>query len=77
MPRTYRTNSMDTWDIISKTVYGSEMFINKLVEANIEYRNIMIFSDGVILDVPDVATTSSAFAENLPPWKRGADANGV
>ena len=68
---------MDTWDIISKAVYGSEMFINKLVEANIEYRNIMIFSDGVILDIPNVDTTSSTFAENLPPWKRGADANGV
>lgn len=70
--RIYRTRSMDTWDIISKNVYGSEMFVNVLIEANIAYRNVAIFSDGIELDVPDVETTSGAFMENLPPWKRGS-----
>ena len=35
---TYVTTSMDTWDIISKKVYGDEHFIDALIAASLEHR---------------------------------------
>lgn len=71
MSTTYRTQSMDTWDVISKRVYGSELFMNKLIEANILLRKVVFFSAGVEIVCPDIDTQSSEFEQNLPPWKRG------
>lgn len=71
MATTYRTQSMDTWDVISKRVYGSELFMDKLIEANILLRKVVFFSAGVEITCPDIETKSSEFEQNLPPWKRG------
>ena len=71
MPTIYRTQSMDTWDVISKRVYGSEFFIDKLIEANIGWRKVVFFEEGVELSCPDIDTASTEFEQNLPPWKRG------
>ena len=49
---TYVTTSMDTWDIISKKVYGDEHFIDALIAANLEHRKVVFFSAGVELNVP-------------------------
>ena len=38
---TYVTTSMDTWDIISKKVYGDEHFIDALIAANLEHRKVV------------------------------------
>ena len=46
---TYVTTSMDTWDIISKKVYGDEHFIDALIAANLEHRKVVFFSAGVEL----------------------------
>lgn len=71
MSTTYRTQSMDTWDVISKRVYGSELFMDKLIEANILLRKVVFFSAGVEIVCPDIDTQSNEFEQNLPPWKRG------
>lgn len=71
---TYTTKSQDTWDIISKTVYGSELFMDRLIAANLDHRKVVFFSDGVVLNVPEIDTTSSGFEKNLPPWKRNSHA---
>ncbi len=71
MPSIYRTQSMDTWDVISKRVYGSELFMDKLIEANILLRKVVFFNAGVEIQCPDIETTSSEFEQNLPAWKRG------
>lgn len=71
MPTTYRTQSMDTWDVISKRVYGSELFMDRLIEANIGLRKVVFFSAGVEISCPDIEVQSSEFEQNLPPWKRG------
>lgn len=71
MSTTYRTQSMDTWDVISKRVYGSELLMDKLIEANILLRKVVFFSAGVEIVCPDIDTQSSEFEQNLPPWKRG------
>ena len=56
------------WDSISHQVYGDVKFTDVLINANPEYRYIYIFSEGVILDVPDVEDRITA--DDLPPWKK-------
>lgn len=67
---TYKTQLGDTWDLIALRVYGDEHFMNVLIAANIEHRKTAIFSNGIVLTVPDIDTTSPDFEANLPPWKR-------
>lgn len=67
---TYTTKQGDTWDIISKTVYDDESYMNELIRANFAYINIVIFSAGVVLTIPDITTITED--ETLPAWKRGA-----
>lgn len=69
--KTYRTVSLDTWDVIAKKLYGTEVLMDRLIRANLEHRKTVFFSAGVVLKVPDVDTGSAELAENLPPWKRG------
>lgn len=66
----YTTVAQDTWDIIAKRVYDSEALMDQLIRANLKHRKTVFFSAGVVLNVPDIDTESSEFAENLPPWKR-------
>ena len=56
------------WDSISHQVYGDVKFPDVLINANPEYRYIYIFSEGVVLGVPDVEDRITA--DNLPPWKK-------
>lgn len=67
---TYKTQQGDTWDIISKRVYGDEHFMDLLIRANIQYRKIVIFPAEVTLTVPDINLASLEYEANLPPWKR-------
>ena len=67
MPKIYNTVQGDMWDGIAKKVYGSESGINTLLEANPEYNNVVIFSAGVTLVVPDYKVQDK---EILPPWRR-------
>lgn len=69
--KTYTTVSLDTWDVIAKKLYGTEVLMDRLIRANLEHRKTVFFSAGVVLKVPDVDTGSAELAENLPPWKRG------
>lgn len=69
--KTYTTLSLDTWDVIAKKLYGTEVLMDRLIRANLEHRKTVFFSAGVVLKVPDVDTRSAELAENLPPWKRG------
>lgn len=67
---TYTTTQGDTWDIISKKVYDNELFMDVLIKANISHRKTVIFPYGVVLNVPDIDTTSNEYEANLPVWKR-------
>ena len=67
---TYTTTQGDTWDIISKKIYGNELFMDVLIKANINQRKTVIFPYGVVLNVPDIDTASSEYEANLPVWKR-------
>ena len=67
----YRTQQGDSWDIIAKRLFGSEMYMGALIEANFEYRKIVIFSSGVVLNVPEIDTNKVKITDDLPIWKRG------
>lgn len=69
MANTYRTEQGDTWDIISLKNYGSEKYIDVLMDQNYQHINQFIFPAGVVLIVPDLPT-SAVNNQNLPPWKR-------
>lgn len=50
---TYTTIQGDTWDIIAKRVYGSESYTSLLMRSNIRLIDIMVFSQGTVIDIPD------------------------
>ena len=62
----YITTQGDMWDIISHRVYGTEMLMHVLIEANHQHRNIVVFPANVELIVPDVNTRESV---TFPPWR--------
>lgn len=67
---TVTTKQGDTWDILAKDAYGNELFMDILIKANISHRKTVIFPAGVVLEVPEIDTTSAEYDVNLPIWKR-------
>lgn len=67
MSDTYVTKQGDMWDGISKTVYGTEAGMTKLLQANESERHTVIFPAGVVLTIPDYEQPK---VDRLPPWRR-------
>lgn len=63
----YTTQLGDTWDLIAYKVYGSEIYMKELVEANMEHVKTVFFKSGVELICPDIILPTD---ETAPPWKR-------
>jgi phage tail protein X len=66
MTETYTTKSGDMWDSVAYTQLGSTSYTDKLIEANLEYRELFLFPAGVVLKLPEIET---AVNSSLPPWK--------
>ena len=66
MAKTYTTRQGDMWDAIAKTQMGSELYMAKLIEANPDHREVVIFSAGTPLAIPDVTVKTTT---PKPPWK--------
>ena len=66
----YKTVQGDTWDIISKKIYGTEKFMTLLMTSNPKIADIVIFPAGIEIQAPQINTTSETL-QGLPPWKRG------
>lgn len=71
MPSNYTTIQGDTWDIISLKNYNDEHFVGELIEQNWQHRDVVFFSAGVKLTIPDI-TTEQLDSQNLPPWRRSS-----
>ena len=67
MPKTYKTIQGDMWDSIAYSLYGTEKAMNVLLEANQQYKSIVVFPAGVVLSVPDYI---EPLKSSLPPWRR-------
>ncbi|MBQ8699012.1 MAG: tail protein X [Schwartzia sp.] len=55
------------WDLIAYKVYGKEAYISKLLEANEDLKEIVVFPAGVTIVCPEADAETSRI---LPPWRR-------
>ena len=64
---TYTTVLGDTWDVIAKKVYGNELLADLLMANNFDLLDIMIFSSGTKVNIPDKPLKADT---DLPPWRQ-------
>lgn len=62
----YETQLGDTWDVIAKRVYGSEIHADYLMQNNPKHIATAIFSAGTELWIPDLPKEE---IEGLPEWR--------
>lgn len=68
----YTTVQGDTWDLIAKAMYGSEMKAQVLMEEreNITLLDIEVFPAGIQVAVPDINNVDSSVDNTeLPEWR--------
>lgn len=70
MSKTYTTIQGDTWDLIAYKLYGSEKYMKNLIEANWPLLEVLVFSSGTVLNVPDIPEDSD---EDAPFWRSNND----
>ena len=68
MAGTYTTIQGDTWDSMAYRLYGDEKYMRYLIEANWPQIDIMVFSSGTVLQVPDLPQEPD---EDMPYWRAG------
>ena len=64
----YRTKAKDTFDKIAHYLYGDEMIASYIIEANPAYSNVLVFDEGVMLNLPKLERIETS---TLPKWKGG------
>ena len=67
MSRTYTTVQRDMWDAIAYAQLGSTDHTDRLMRANLPYREIYRFPAGIVLTLPDIPERTGS---TLPPWKQ-------
>lgn len=66
MASTYMTSQGDTWDLIAYDLYGDEKYMHYLIEANWPLLDILVFSSGTMVNVPDIPEDA---IEDVPFWR--------
>lgn len=66
MDKTYTTIQGDTWDNIALAVYGSEKHADFLMQNNYPFLDILVFSSGTILNIPELPESKN---QSLPAWR--------
>ena len=49
----YVTSQGDTWDSIAYDLFGSEEYMGILMDANLDLLDILVFSSGTVIQVPE------------------------
>ena len=65
--KTYTTIQGDMWDKIAYTQLGDTAHTDKLMNANLQYREYYTFPAGIVLVLPEIPKSTS---DMLPPWKQ-------
>jgi len=65
--KTYTTIQGDMWDKIAYAQLGDTAHTDKLMNANLRYREYYTFPAGIVLVLPEIPPNTS---DTLPPWKR-------
>lgn len=71
LAETYTTIQGETWDEIAYKVYGDEKYATLLMENNYPLLDVLIFSDGTILNTPSIPWHEDS--GELPPWRNGTE----
>ena len=66
---TYTTVQGDMWDSIAYKLAGTENVAAQIIEANMDKSSIMVFSAGVVLNIPEF-NNFAADEDYYPPWKK-------
>ncbi len=67
--KTYTTVQGDMWDNISLKFYGSERYIDRLINANFKYREEAVFSAGIVLSIPEIDNSAYEVDFKVPSWR--------
>ncbi len=70
MASIYITKQGDAWDLMAYDLYGDEKYMRYLLEANWPLLDIMIFSSGTVVKVPDLPEEAD---EDIPFWRLGGN----
>lgn len=65
----YVTKQGDTFDSIAFNIYGDRRYTQELMEANPEQLEMVIFSGGVTLNLPEIDNQEASLAD-VPPWRK-------
>lgn len=65
--KTYTTIQGDMWDKIAYSQLGDIAHTDKLINANLRYREYYTFPSGIVLVLPEIPENTSS---TLPPWKQ-------
>lgn len=65
----YRTIQGDMWDMIAFRMYHNEQLMHVLIDANPQYRSVVVFPANCVLNIPDVSTEERI---EFPLWRRNA-----
>lgn len=67
MASTYITSQGDTCDLMAYDLYGAEKYMRYLIEANWPLLDVLVFSSGMKIIVPDISEDAD---EDIPFWRR-------
>ena len=68
---TYKTIQGDTFDSIAFKLWGEEKYMKELIQANLDYADVLVFSPNVELTIPEVEEGWDP--EDLPFWREDDD----
>lgn len=58
----------ETWDQIAFKYYTDEFKASALMQANVNFKDVLIFEGGEVLTIPELEDETAP--ETLPPWRR-------
>lgn len=68
--REHITVEGDTFDALALHYYNDEQLASRIIAANLDHCDVLIFEAGVALRIPVVDTVD--MPATLPPWRREA-----
>jgi len=62
----YIAQTGETFDMIAHNLWNDERLFQRLITANPQYRNVVFFSGGEVLNVPDLPASTTVIKA---PWE--------
>lgn len=66
----YTCSQGEAWDQIAARFYNDEFLLERLLAANPDLSDVVLFSGGEIIAVPVLDVSDIQSPESLPPWSR-------